>query len=245
MAKPPTFGDGRRRGDRMRTKLRTARGRKLSSTRWLERQLNDPYVAAAKKDGYRSRAAYKIIEMDDRFKLFAPGGCVIDLGSAPGGWSQIAAQRVGSSAQNGSTQKGFVGAIDIQDMEPIAGVEFIKLDFLDDSAPAAVRELAGRRADAVISDMAAPVTGHRQTDHLRTMALAEAAAWFSFEILRPGGAFCAKVFQGGASGDLLAELKRRFGRVHHMKPKSSRKESVELYVIALDFKGGDGAQHGD
>ena len=229
----------------MRTKLRTARGRKLSSTRWLERQLNDPYVAAAKKDGYRSRAAYKIIEMDDRFKLFAPGGCVIDLGSAPGGWSQIAAQRVGSSAQNGSAQKGFVGAIDIQDMEPIAGVEFIKLDFLDDSAPAAVRELAGRRADAVISDMAAPVTGHRQTDHLRTMALAEAAAWFSFEVLRPGGSFCAKVFQGGASGDLLAELKRRFGRVHHMKPKSSRKESVELYVIALDFKGGDGAQHGD
>ena len=245
MAKTPTFGDGRRRGDRMRTKVRTARGRKLSSTRWLERQLNDPYVAAAKKDGYRSRAAYKIIEMDDRFNLFTPGACVIDLGSAAGGWSQIAAQRVGSSAQKRPAQKGFVGAIDIQDMEPIAGVDFIKLDFLDDSSPAIIRELAGRRADAVISDMAAPVTGHRQTDHLRTMALAEAAAWFSFEVLRPGGAFCAKVFQGGASGDLLAELKRRFGRVHHMKPKSSRKESVELYVIALDFKGGKAAQDDD
>lgn len=232
MAKTPTFGDGRRRGDRMRTKVRTARGRKLSSTRWLERQLNDPYVAAAKKDGYRSRAAYKIIEMDDRFNLFAPGGCIIDLGSAPGGWSQVAAQRVGSPGQ-----KGFVGAIDIQDMEPVAGADFLKLDFLDDAAPALVRELAGRRADAVISDMAAPVTGHRQTDHLRTMALAEAAAWFSFEVLRPGGAFCAKVFQGGTSGELLEELKRRFTRVHHMKPKSSRKESVELYVIALDFKG--------
>lgn len=226
------FGDGQRRGDRMRQRVKTARGRKLSSTRWLERQLNDPYVAAAKADGYRSRAAYKIIEMDDRFNLFKTGDCVIDLGAAPGGWSQVAAHRVGSTKN-----KGFVAAIDIQDMETIQGVDFMKLDFLDDDAPRLVRELAGRRADAVISDMAAPVTGHRQTDHLRTMALAEAAAWFSFEALKPGGAFCAKVFQGGASKELLDALKSHFVHVHHMKPKSSRKESVELYVIALDFKG--------
>ena len=231
-ASGPGFGDGQRRGDRMRERVKTARGRKLSSTRWLERQLNDPYVAAAKKDGYRSRAAYKIIEMDDRFKFFKPGGCAIDLGSAPGGWAQIAAQRLGTAKD-----KGFVAAIDIQDMEPIAGVSFLKLDFLDDKAPALVHELAGRRADIVMSDMAAPVTGHRQTDHLRTMALAEAAAWFAFEALKPGGAFCAKVFQGGTSGELLNDLKARFGSVLHMKPKSSRKESVELYVIARDFKG--------
>ena len=225
-------GDGQRRGDRMRERVKTARGRKLSSTRWLERQLNDPYVAAAKQDGYRSRAAYKIIEMDDRFKFFKPGGCAIDLGSAPGGWAQVAAQRLGTKKD-----KGFVAAIDIQDMEPIAGVSFLKLDFLDDKAPQLVHDLAGRRADIVMSDMAAPVTGHRQTDHLRTMALAEAAAWFAFEALKPGGAFCAKVFQGGTSGELLNDLKSRFGNVMHMKPKSSRKESVELYVIARDFKG--------
>ena len=202
------FGDGQRRGDRMRQRVKTARGRKLSSTRWLERQLNDPYVAAAKADGYRSRAAYKIIEMDDRFKLFKPGDCVIDLGAAPGGWSQVAAHRVGATEN-----KGFVAAIDIQDMEAIQGVDFMKLDFLDDEAPRLVRELAGRRADAVISDMAAPVTGHRQTDHLRTMALGRGRRLvFSFEVLRPGGAFCAKVFQGGASGELCwTELKRRFG----------------------------------
>jgi 23S rRNA (uridine2552-2'-O)-methyltransferase len=225
-------GDGQRRGDRMKTKVKTARGRTISSVRWLERQLNDPYVAAAQKDGYRSRAAYKIIELDDRFGFFKPGGCVLDLGSAPGGWAQVAAKRVGSIEG-----KGFVGAIDIQDMEQVQGVDFIQLDFLDDSAPEKIQQLAGRRPDAVISDMAAPVTGHRQTDHLRTMALAEAAAWFAFDVLKPGGAFCAKVFQGGTSNELLKELKSRFRAVHHMKPKSSRPESVELYVIALGFKG--------
>lgn len=228
----PGFGDGQRRGNRMRQRVKTARGRKLSSTRWLERQLNDPYVAAAKADGYRSRAAYKIIEMDERFNFFKSGACVIDLGAAPGGWAQVAAQRVGAVKD-----KGFVAAIDIQDMEPLQGVDFVKLDFLHDDAPRQVHELAGRRADVVMSDMAAPVTGHRQTDHLRTMALAEAAAFFAFEALKPGGAFCAKVFQGGASHELLKELKRHFRQVIHMKPKSSRKESVELYVIGLDFKG--------
>jgi 23S rRNA (uridine2552-2'-O)-methyltransferase len=225
-------GDGQRRGDRMKTKVKTARGRTISSVRWLERQLNDPYVAAAQKDGYRSRAAYKIIELDDRFSMFKPGGCVIDLGSAPGGWAQVAAKRVGSIEGN-----GFVAAIDLQNMEQVQGVDFLELDFLDDSAPEKIQNLAGRRPDVVISDMAAAVTGHRQTDHLRTMALAEAAAWFAFDVLKPGGHFCAKVFQGGTSSDLLKELKSRFKSVHHMKPRSSRKESVELYVIALDFKG--------
>lgn len=225
-------GHGQRRGDRLRARVRTAKGRKLSSTRWLERQLNDPYVAAAKKDGYRSRAAYKIIELDERFSFFSRGGCVIDLGCAPGGWAQIAADRVGQGSD-----KGLVVGIDIQDMEPVPGVEFLKLDFLDDAAPEKVLALAGRRADVVISDMAAPVTGHRQTDHLRTMALAEAAAWFSFDALKPGGSFCAKVFQGGTSSELLQELKTRFGRVQHMKPKASRQESVELYVVAQSFKG--------
>ena len=224
-------GDGQRRGDRMRERVKTARGRKLSSTRWLERQLNDPYVAAAKKDGYRSRAAYKIIEMDDRFKFFKPGGCAIDLGSTPGGWAQVAAERLGTKKD-----KGFVAAIDIQDMEPIAGVSFLKLDFLDDNAPQLVHELAGRRADIVMSDMAAPVTGHRQTDHLRTMALAEAAAWFAFEALKPGGAFCAKVFQGGAERELLSRLKRRFRSVRHVKPPASRAESAETYVVAMGFR---------
>ncbi len=230
-------GDGQRRGDRMHTKVRTARGRKLSSTRWLERQLNDPYVAAAKKHGYRSRAAYKIIEMDDRFALFRPGDCVIDLGAAPGGWAQVAAPRVAAINNGAVKNKGFIVAVDIQRVEPLNGVGFLQIDFLDDTADKKIRDLAGRRADLVMSDMAAPVTGHRQTDHLRTMALAEAAAWFSFKALKPGGAFCAKVFQGGTSSELLGELKKRFGQVQHMKPKSSRKESVELYVIARNFEG--------
>jgi len=224
--------DGKRRGDRMATRVKTARGRKISSVRWLERQLNDPYVKAAQKDGYRSRAAYKIIEMDERFTFFKPGGCVVDLGCAPGGWSQIAAQRCDSI-----DGLGFVAGIDIQHMDPVPGVEFVEMDFMDNAAPAHLRDLCGRLPDAVISDMAAPVTGHRKTDHLRTIALAEAAAWFAFETLRPGGHFCAKVFQGGTEGELLNELKARFQKVMHMKPDASRKESVELYVIATGFKG--------
>ncbi len=217
------------RSGRMRVRLKTAKGRKISSTRWLTRQLNDPYVAAAQKDGYRSRAAYKIIEMDDRHTFFQRGDCVIDLGSAPGSWAQVAAKRVGA--------KGFVAAIDIEPMQPIAGVDFLELDFLDDAAPQAVQEIAGRRPDFIMSDMAAPLTGHRQTDHLRTMTLAEAAAWFAFDALKSGGGFCAKVFQGGTSKNLLDTLKNRFETVRHMKPKASRKESVELYVIALGFRG--------
>ena len=226
-------GSGKKPATRsLKQRVKTGKGRTVSQKIWLERQLNDPYVKEARRLGYRSRAAYKIIELDDRFSFFKPGGCVLDLGSAPGGWAQVAAKRVGSIEG-----KGFVGAIDIQDMEQVQGVDFIQLDFLDDSAPEKIQQLAGRRPDAVISDMAAPVTGHRQTDHLRTMALAEAAAWFAFDVLKPGGAFCAKVFQGGTSNELLKELKSRFRAVHHMKPKSSRPESVELYVIALGFKG--------
>ena len=223
--------DGQKRGHRMRTRVKTAKGRKLSSTRWLERQLNDPYVAAAQKDGYRSRAAYKIIEIDDRFKFLKPHARIIDLGSAPGGWAQVAAQRIGK----GGT--GSVTAIDMQIMEALAGVTFCQLDFMDDAAPQHIENLVGGQVDFVMSDMAAPVTGHRQTDHLRTIVLVEAAAHFAFGILKPGGGFCAKVFQGGTSGDILGELKSRFDKVQHIKPKASRKESAELYVIALGFKG--------
>ena len=220
---------GQKCGSRMKTRVKTAKGRKLSSTRWLQRQLNDPYVAAAQKDGYRSRAAYKIIEIDDRFNFLKPQARIIDLGSAPGGWAQVAAHRIGGG--------GSVTAIDMQAMEALAGVTFCQLDFMDDTALPIIENLVGGSVDFVMSDMAAPVTGHRQTDHLRTIVLVEAAAYFAFQILEPGGSFCAKVFQGGTSGDILRELKSRFDKVHHIKPKASRKESAELYVVALGFKG--------
>ncbi|MGC6472257.1 MAG: RlmE family RNA methyltransferase [Parvibaculales bacterium] len=224
--------DEQGRQGRIKTRVKTARGRKISSTRWLQRQLNDPYVEQAQKEGYRSRAAYKLTEMDDRFGLLKPGHCVIDLGAAPGGWLQVAVART-KALQN----KGFVAGIDLLDIEPVQGAAFLKMDFLDDAAPQMVKDMAGRGIDTVLSDMAANVTGHRKTDHLRTVALAEAAAWFAFENLKPGGSFCAKVFQGGATGDLLADLKRNFTKVVHMKPKASRKESVELYVVCLGFRG--------
>jgi 23S rRNA (uridine2552-2'-O)-methyltransferase len=223
---------GRGASDRLFERVKTAKGRKISSTRWLERQLNDPYVAAAQRQGFRSRAAFKLIEIDERFKFLRRGQKIIDLGAAPGGWSQIAADKIGSAKGHGK-----VIAIDIQDMSPLPGVDFMLLDFMEDRAPETVMELAGGRVNAVISDMAAPVTGHRNTDHLRTIALAEAAAWFSFDALEKGGMFCAKVFQGGTENDVLRELKARFGSVSHVKPKASRKESVELYVIARDFRG--------
>lgn len=226
---PPREGG---RAGRLRTRVKTAKGRKISSTRWLERQLNDPYVEKARAEGYRSRAAYKIKEIDERFGIFQRGQCVVDLGCAPGGWLQVAVDRT-AALKN----RGHVVGIDIQDMDPVPGAEVMKLDFMDDEAPSIVKELAGRQVDVVLSDMAAPVTGHRNTDHLRTIALAETAAWFAFEVLKPGGSFCAKVFQGGTEGDLLRDLKANFNRVMHFKPKSSRKESVELYVVGLDFKG--------
>ena len=220
------------RDGRLRTKVKTAKGRKISSTRWLERQLNDPYVAQAQTEGYRSRAAYKLIEIDDKYKLLKPGQCVVDLGCAPGGWTQVAVKRTKSDRNSGA----YVIGIDIQDVDMIAGAEILKMDFMDDAAPDEICNLAGRAPDLVLSDMAAAVTGHKNTDHLRTITLAEAAAYFAIENLAPDGAFCAKVFQGGTEAELLSELKKNFTRVIHVKPKASRKESSELYVIALGFK---------
>jgi 23S rRNA (uridine2552-2'-O)-methyltransferase len=222
-------------GDRnLKQRLKTARKRTLSSQRWLERQLNDPYVARAKKEGYRSRAAYKLLEIDDKYRLLKPGQRVVDLGAAPGGWSQIAAARVGSA--NG---KGRVVGIDLLPIETMTGVDFIELDFLDESAPGRLIEMLGGPADVVMSDMAANTTGHKKTDHLRIMGLAEAAIYFAREILAPGGAFVAKVFQGGTENQLLADLKRDFAIVRHVKPAASRADSSELYVLATGFRGGN------
>jgi len=210
-------------------RLKDQKSRKLSSRTWLERQLADPYVARAKKEGYRSRAAFKLIEIDDKYRLFKHGARVVDLGAAPGGWSEIAAKRVGVS--------GRVVALDILDFKPMAGVEFLKLDFLDASAPDRLKQMLGGKADVVLSDMAANTTGHRQTDHLRIMALAEAAALFAREVLNKGGAFLCKVLQGGTETALLAELKRDFETVKHVKPPASRTDSAELYLLAKGFRG--------
>jgi 23S rRNA (uridine2552-2'-O)-methyltransferase len=225
-------GSGREGGRSLKTRVKTARKRSLSSTLWLERQLNDPYVARAKREGYRSRAAYKLIEMDDRHHLLKPGGRIVDLGAAPGGWSQIAADRV--KAKDG---RGKVVGVDLLDMEPIAGVTFAVKDFNDDDAPDVIKSMLGGEADGVMSDMAANATGHKQTDHLRIVALAELAAEFAMDILAPGGFFVAKVLQGGTEGQLLARLKRDFAVVRHVKPAASRADSSELYVLATGFRG--------
>jgi 23S rRNA (uridine2552-2'-O)-methyltransferase len=222
-------GPGRRA---LKVRVKTAGRRKASSTRWLERQLNDPYVARAQAEGYRARSAFKLIELDDKYRLLAPGRRVIDLGAAPGGWSQVAAARVKSTEAS-----PLVVAVDYLDIAPVAGVRILKLDFLDADAPEEIRATLGAPADVVLSDMAAPTTGHRQTDHLRTIALTEAAADFAATVLKPGGDFVAKVFHGGTEGDLLARLKRNFRAVHHVKPPASRKESVELYLVAKGFRG--------
>jgi len=223
MSKAPTRG---------RTTLRTATGRSVSSQRWLKRQIDDPYVRRAKSEGYRSRSAFKLIEVDDKHKLLKPGGRVVDLGAAPGGWSQVAAQRVKAGQGNGK-----VVAIDLLEIEPIANVEFVQIDFLDDSAPGRLKEMLGDRADVVLCDMAANATGHRKTDHLKIVGLVEAAAEFAREVLAPGGAFLAKVIQGGTEGELLAMLKRDFASVKHVKPPASRADSAELYVLATGFRG--------
>jgi 23S rRNA (uridine2552-2'-O)-methyltransferase len=269
------------RGSRdLKVRLRSGKGRTLASKLWLERQLNDPYVARARREGLRSRAAFKLAEIDDKYRLLRPGAKVADLGAAPGGWSQIAAQRTGAtpsplvgegwgggsggfgtalprsptptpdpSPQGGGEKsaapqrrkpaalRGRVVAIDVIDMAPIPGVEFLHLDFLDPAAPARLKERLGGAADVVLSDMAANATGHRKTDHLRIMALAEAAALFARETLRPGGAFLCKVLQGGTEGELLAGLKRDFATVKHIKPAASRPDSAELYVLAMGFRG--------
>jgi 23S rRNA (uridine2552-2'-O)-methyltransferase len=217
----------------LKVKLQKTKGRTASSKRWLERQLNDPYVAAAKREGYRSRAAYKLEEIADKYGILKPGDVVVDLGAAPGGWSQAAAKRVAATGGRGT-----VVALDILPFDPIPGVITLQQDFGEPGAEARLLSaLAGRRADAVLSDMAAPATGHRQTDHLRIMGLAEEALAFAVQVLAPGGAFLAKVFQGGSEKSLLDVLKRDFTAVRHIKPKASRAESPELYVLATGFRG--------
>jgi 23S rRNA (uridine2552-2'-O)-methyltransferase len=211
-------------------RVRSGRGRTLSSKLWLERQLNDPYVARAKREGYRSRAAYKLIEIDDKYRFLKPGARVVDLGAAPGGWSQVAAKRVGDG-------RGKVVAIDLLDMDPVPGVAFAKIDFLDPKAPALLKEMLGGPADVVLSDMAANATGHRKTDHLKIVALVETAIDFAREVLAPGGTFLAKVIQGGTEGELLAGLRRDFTTVKHVKPAASRSDSSELYVLAAGYRG--------
>jgi len=222
---------GKRGGRDLKVRVKTGKSRSVSSKRWLERQLNDPYVARAKREGYRSRAAFKLAEIDDRAHFLKPGACVVDLGAAPGGWSQVAAKRVDAPA------RGRLVAIDILPMEPVVGVEFLKLDFLDRDAPAKLKITLGGPADVVLSDMAVNATGHARTDHLKIMALVETAADFAREVMAPGGAFLAKVLQGGTEASLLAALKRDYANVKHVKPAASRADSAELYLLATGFGG--------
>jgi 23S rRNA (uridine2552-2'-O)-methyltransferase len=222
MARPPP-------GRSLSARLRSAKGRSAGSQRWLERQLNDPYVQAARAAGWRSRAAFKLIELDERFHLLKPGGRVVDLGAAPGGWTQVAAQRVG--------ERGRVVALDLLAMDPVAGAVVLQGDFQEKAAEQAVTEALGGQAELVLSDMAPNTTGHGATDHLRIMALAELALDFALGVLAPGGAFVAKVFQGGSEKAFLETLKRRFAQVRHAKPPASRKDSAELYVVATGFRG--------
>jgi len=219
---------------KLAVRVKTAKGRKIASTRWLQRQLNDPYVEEAKRRGYRSRAAFKLAEIDDKHRLLRPGMTVVDLGAAPGGWSQIAAQRVQLMAG-----KGRVIAVDLTEMEPVSGVTQLTVDLTDAEAADRIRAaLDGQQADVVLSDMHASATGHKSTDHLRSMALVEAALELAEDILVPGGIFLAKVLQGGASKDMVARLNRAFAKVRHIKPKASRADSAEMYVLATGFRGG-------
>ncbi len=226
-------GSGGREGGRsLKTRVKTARKRSLSSTLWLSRQLNDPYVARAKRDGYRSRAAYKLLELDEKYRLLKPGQRLVDLGAAPGGWSQVAARKIEAEAGRGQ-----LVAIDLLDMEGIPGVTFARLDFTADEAPATLTTMIGGKVDGVLSDMAANAVGHRKTDHLRIVGLVEMAAAFALDVLAPGGFFIAKVLQGGTEAALLTDLKRDFAVVRHVKPAASRPDSAELYVLATGFRG--------
>ena len=214
-------------------RVKSARGRTVGQTRWLQRQLNDPYVARAKAEGYRSRAAYKLMELDDKYQVLKPGKKIVDLGAAPGGWTQVAVARVKAEAPGG----GSVVAIDINSWEEVAGATCSTLDFLDPTAPDKLKQALGGPADVVLSDMAAPATGHGPTDHLRIMGLAEAAWEFAVDVLAPGGVFICKVFQGGAEGELLKQIKLRCTTVRHAKPPASRPDSAEVYLVATGFKG--------
>ena len=218
------------------TKVKSAKGRKSSSTRWLQRQLNDPYVAEAQRLGYRSRAAFKIAELDDRYNFLKPGGRIVDLGAAPGGWTQVAVERV-NALGDGKGARGYVVGMDIQEVEPIAGSTLITHDFMDNDAPDILKSALGGQADVVLSDMAAPATGHMPTDHMRIIALLEVALAFAQDVLAPEGVFLGKVLRGGTENDLLALMKRDFKVIKHAKPPASRADSRESYVIATGFRG--------
>jgi 23S rRNA (uridine2552-2'-O)-methyltransferase len=236
MAKGPKNSSGRGQRD-LKVKVKTARGRKLSSTRWLERQLNDPYVKRARVDGYRGRAAYKILEIDDKSRFLVPGARVVDLGCAPGGWCQVAVRRVNALGDRPGKAQGFVLGVDLQAVDPIPGAEVHQLDFMADGADDKVKAWLGGRADVVMSDMAAASSGHKQTDHLRIVALCEAAAQLAFDVLEEGGTFVAKVLAGGAEGSLQQVLKQRFDKVANVKPPASRADSSEKFVVATGFRG--------
>lgn len=211
----------------LKVRVKTAKRRTKSSQLWLERQLNDPYVRAAKSDGYRSRAAYKLAEMNEKYRFLKRGQTAVDLGAAPGGWTQVLVEHLG---------EGKVVGVDIQDMEPIAGAALLKLDFMDDKTPGIIKETLKGPVDTVLSDMASPATGHRETDHMRVMALCETALDFAIEILKPGGTFLCKVLRGGTERQLLETLKKRFQKVIHVKPPASRADSAEMYVLAMGFR---------
>ncbi len=235
MTTPPKNTSGRGQRD-LRVRVKTAKGRKLSSTLWLERQLNDPYVQRAKKEGYRGRAAYKILELDDRYGFLKPGARVVDLGCAPGGWCQVAVVRVNALGQNPKKPVGTVLGVDLQEVEPISGAQIHQLDFLSDEADALVKGWLGGPADVVMSDMAAAASGHKGTDHLRIVALVEAALAFAFDVLEEGGTFVAKVLAGGAEAEMNAMLKRNFTKVANVKPPASRSDSSEKFVVAMGFR---------
>ncbi|MGR3615937.1 MAG: RlmE family RNA methyltransferase [Paracoccaceae bacterium] len=238
MAKTPSGKNTSGRGQRdLTVKVKTARGRRLSSTRWLQRQLNDPYVKRAQVEGYRGRAAFKILEVDEKYRFLVPGARVVDLGCAPGGWCQVATKRVNSLGERSDKRVGTVLGIDLQEVEPVAGAEIYQLDFMDEGADDKVKEWLNGKADVVMSDMAASSSGHKQTDHLRIISLCEAAAYFSFDVLEEGGTFVAKVLAGGAEGDLQKLLKQKFTKVANVKPPSSRSDSSEKFVVATGFRG--------
>ena len=236
MAKTPTNNSGRGQRE-LRVKVKTARGRKLSSTLWLERQLNDPYVKRAQVEGYRGRAAFKILELDDKYRFLVPGARIVDLGCAPGGWCQVAVHRINALGERQGKKVGTILGVDLQEVESIPGAEIHVLDFMDDGADDKVKTWLDGQADVVMSDMAAASSGHKQTDHLRIIALCEAAAYFAFDVLAPGGTFIAKVLAGGAEGDLQAVLKKKFTKVSNMKPPASRSNSSEKFVVATGFRG--------
>jgi 23S rRNA (uridine2552-2'-O)-methyltransferase len=236
MVKKTKNSSGRGQRD-LTVRVKSARGRTTSQVKWLQRQLNDPYVKRAKVEGYRGRAAFKILELDDKFRFLVPGARVVDLGCAPGGWCQVAVNRINALGERSDKAVGTVLGVDLQEVEPIAGAQIHQLDFMSDDADAKVKEWLNGPADVVMSDMAASSSGHKQTDHLRIISLCEAAAYFAFDVLTPGGTFVAKVLAGGAEGELQVLLKQKFTKVVNVKPPSSRSDSSEKFVVATGFRG--------